>query len=177
VRHTNGCIQNTELFDIDGYEPITLTLTEGELNEFIANASGGSDEYTFTMNGEDYGDDYSYIITESGLYTVTVTDSSGCSATVEIELEFIEICIPNWFTPNGDGTADTWTPGCTENYTNLTFDIFDRYGRKVASYRVGEVWDGRYNGNELPTGDYWFVVKTNDPNVDKEFVGHFTLYR
>ena len=177
VRHTNGCIQTTELFDIVGYEPVTLTLTEGELNEFIANASGGSGEYTFTMNGEDYGDVYSYVIAESGLYTVTVTDSSGCSATVEIELEFIEICIPNWFTPNGDGTADTWTPGCTENYPNLTFDIFDRYGRKVASYRVGEVWDGRYNGNELPTGDYWFVVKTNGPTVDKEFVGHFTLYR
>jgi hypothetical protein len=46
VRHTNGCIQNIELFDIVGYEPITLTLTEGELNEFITNASGGSDEYT-----------------------------------------------------------------------------------------------------------------------------------
>ena len=47
----------------------------------------------------------------------------------------------------------------------------------MATYRVGEVWDGRYNGNELPTGDYWFVVKTNDSTVDKEFVGHFTLYR
>jgi gliding motility-associated-like protein/uncharacterized repeat protein (TIGR01451 family) len=177
VRHTDGCVQTTEFFDIEGYVPITLTLTEGELNEFIANANGGSGAYQFTMNGEDYGDVYSYIISESGLYTVTVTDSAGCSATVEIELEFTEICIPNWFTPNGDGTADTWTPGCAENYPNLTFNIFDRYGRKVATYRAGEVWDGRYKGNELPTGDYWYVVKTNDPNVDKEFVGHFTLYR
>ena len=120
VRHTNGCIQNTELFDIVGYEPIILILTEGELNEFIANAFGGSEEYTFTMNGEDYGNDYSYIITESGVYTETVADSFGC----------------------------------TEYDTHLTFDIFDRYGRKEASYRVGEVWDGRYNGNELPTSDY-----------------------
>lgn len=177
ARHTNGCIQTTQNFDIQGFEPVTLSLTEGELNEFIANASGGSGDYQFTMNGEDYGGVYTYDITESGLYTVTVIDSSGCSATAQIELEFTEICIPNWFTPNGDGTADTWTPGCTENYPNLTFDIFDRYGRKVASYHVGEVWDGRYNGTELPTGDYWFVVKTNDPTVDKEFVGHFTLYR
>jgi large repetitive protein len=177
VRHTDGCIQRTDEFIIEGFEPVTLTLTEGELNEFIANASGGAGEYQFTMNGEDYGDQTSYTITESGLYTITVIDASGCEATAQIELEFVDICIPNWFTPNGDGEYDTWAPGCTENYPNLTFDIFDRYGRKVATYRVGEVWDGRYNGTELPTGDYWFVVKTNDPNVDKEFVGHFTLYR
>ena len=177
VRHTNGCIQTTEFFSIDDYDPVTLTLTEGDLNEFIANATGGTGDYQFTMNGEDYGDINNYIITESGLYTVTVTDSSGCFATAQIQLEFIDICIPNWFTPNGDGDNDTWAPGCTENYPNLSFDIFDRYGRKVATYRVGEKWDGRYNGSELPTGDYWFVVKTNDSNVDKEFVGHFTLYR
>ncbi|MDC0006673.1 T9SS type B sorting domain-containing protein [Winogradskyella sp.] len=177
VRHTNGCIQRTELFDIEGFEPVTLTLTEGELNEFIANASGGSGDYQFTMNGEDYGDTYAFIITESGMYEVTATDRSGCVATAQIELEFIDLCIPNWFTPNDDGEYDTWAPGCAENYPNLTFDIFDRYGRKIATYRVGEVWDGRYNGTDLPTGDYWFVVKTNDPNVEREFVGHFTLYR
>ena len=179
VRHTNGCIQTTELFDIEGYDPVTLTLEQGGdlgLNEFVATASGGTGDYTYTMNGEDYGSENSYIITESGIYTVTATDSSGCSATAQIEMEFIDICIPNWFTPNGDGQYDTWAPGCTENYPNLTFDIFDRYGRKVATYRVGEVWDGRYKGAELPMGDYWFVVKTND-TIDKEFVGHFTLYR
>ena len=177
VRHTNGCIQSTEFFDIEMNDPIALSLTEGELNEFIANASGGSGDYEYTMNGEDYGNQNSFIITESGLYTVIVTDSSGCTATAQIELEFIDVCIPNWFTPNGDGEYDTWAPGCTENYPNLTFDIFDRYGRKIATYRVGEVWDGRYKGKELPTGDYWFVVKTNDSTYDKEFVGHFTLYR
>ncbi len=177
VRHTNGCIKSTDLFTVEDYDPVTLTFTEGELNEFIANASGGTGDYQFTMNGEDYGSVYDYTITESGLYTVTVTDSSGCFATAQIALEFTDICIPNWFTPNGDGEFDTWAPGCVESYPNLTFDIFDRYGRKVATYRVGGAWDGRYNGNELPTGDYWYVVKTNDSTVDKEFVGHFTLYR
>ena len=177
VRHTNGCIQSTPLFDIEGYEPVELELSEGEINEILASATGGSGEYTYYMNDEDYGNQTSFIITESGIYTITVVDSSGCITQAQIELEFIDICIPNWFTPNGDGEYDTWSPGCTENYPNLTFDIFDRYGRKVATYQVGEVWDGRYNGHELPTGDYWFVVKTNDPNIDKEFVGNFTLYR
>jgi len=177
VRHTNGCVVNTEFFDIEPYDPVTLSLSEGELNEIIASAAGGTGDYTFTMNGEDYGSENTFLITETGVYTIVVTDSNGCFAEAQIELEFIDICIPNWFTPNGDGEYDTWAPGCTQNYPNLTFDIFDRYGRKVATYRVGEVWDGRYNGQELPTGDYWFVVQTNDPNVNREFVGHFTLYR
>ncbi|WP_299123478.1 T9SS type B sorting domain-containing protein [uncultured Winogradskyella sp.] len=176
VRHTNGCIQITDFFDIGSYDTVTLSLANGDLNEIIANASGGTGDYKYTMDGEDYGNENNFIITESGIHTVTVTDSSGCFATAQIELEFIDICIPNWFTPNGDGEYDTWAPGCTENYPNLTFDIFDRYGRKVASYRVGGTWDGRYNGQELPTGDYWYVVKTND-TIDREFVGHFTLYR
>ncbi|MFD1014701.1 T9SS type B sorting domain-containing protein [Winogradskyella rapida] len=177
VRHSNGCIQTTEFFDIEIAAPVTLSLEEGELNEFIAYAAGGTGDYQYTMNGEDYGSENSYIITESGVYTVTVTDASGCYATAQIELEFQDICITNWFTPNNDGEYDTWAPGCTDNYPNLTFDIFDRYGRKVATYHVGEAWDGRYQGRELPTGDYWFVVQTNDPINDKEFVGHFTLYR
>ncbi|WP_282042652.1 T9SS type B sorting domain-containing protein [Winogradskyella flava] len=177
VRHTNGCIQTTEFFDIESYDPVTLTLTEGGLNEIIANANGGTGDYEFTLNDESYGTVSSYTIEETGLYIITVTDSAGCMAEAQIEMEFVGPCIPNWFTPNGDGENDTWAPECIDNYPNLTFDIFDRYGRKVATYNVGEVWDGRYNGQELPTGDYWFVVKTNDPNVDKEFVGHFTLYR
>ncbi|WP_458626527.1 T9SS type B sorting domain-containing protein [Winogradskyella sp. PC D3.3] len=177
VRHTNGCIQTTEFFDIEMADPVTLTLSEGGLNEYIANAAGGTGEYQFTINDEDNGSENSFFITESGLYTITVTDSSGCFATIQVELEFQDICITNWFTPNDDGEFDTWAPGCTENYPNLTFDIFDRYGRKIATYRVGEAWDGKYKGRELPTGDYWFVVKTNDSTNDKEFVGHFTLYR
>ena len=94
-----------------------------------------------------------------------------------IEIEINDPCIPDYFTPNGDGYTDTWAPGCTDQYPNLTFDNFDRYGRKVATYRVGEYWDGRYNGQELPTGDYWYLVRPNSEVLKKEYVGHFTLYR
>ncbi|SHH61017.1 T9SS type B sorting domain-containing protein [Winogradskyella jejuensis] len=178
VRHSNGCIQRTELFDMSTYEPVTLVLTGGEeLNQIVAEAGGGTGEYTFTFNEEDYGAENTYTIGQSGIYTVTVTDTNGCTAIAQVEREFIEICIPNYFTPNGDGVVDTWSPGCIENYPNLEFDIFDRYGRKVATYRAGEYWDGRYNGTELPTGDYWYVVRPNDDTVSESFVGHFTLYR
>nr|WP_321226349.1 T9SS type B sorting domain-containing protein [uncultured Psychroserpens sp.] len=178
VRHTNGCVKITELFNIDEYEPLSLILQEGdEPGEIIAITTGGTGGYQYNFNGEDYGDTNVYIVTEEGTYTVIVTDSSGCQATAIIEIEFLGPCIPNWFTPDGDNNNDTWAPGCTEDYPNLTFDIFDRYGRKVATYRVGEFWDGKYNGRELPTGDYWYVVRPNSPLIEKDYVGHFTLYR
>jgi len=177
VRHTNTCVQRTELFEILDFEPLSLVLSEGGLNEIIAIAAGGTGDYQFTFNGEDYGTTNNFIITETGTHTVIVTDSSGCMLEASIFLEFIDICPPDYFTPNGDGVSDGWTPGCSENYPDLNFDIFDRYGRKVGTYRQGEYWDGRYNNTELPTGDYWYVIRLNSSLDNRDFVGHFTLYR
>ena len=177
VRHSNGCIQRTALFDIGHIEPLSLVLNDGDMNQIVAIASGGTEGYQFTLNGEDMGATSTFIIRESGNYTVTVTDSSGCVATATRYFEYIDICIPNYFTPNGDNHLDTWAPGCSNNYPNLEFKIFDRYGREVGSYRQGGYWDGKYRGRELPTGDYWYLVKLNDGKDDRDFVGHFTLYR
>ena len=47
----------------------------------------------------------------------------------------------------------------------------------MATLRQGQKWDGMYNEIELPTGDYWYVINLNDPSDDRDFVGHFTLYR
>ncbi len=178
VRHTNSCIQTTEVFDIEDYLPVSLILTTGdEAGEIIANAEGGTGIYQFTMNGEDYGDTNTFIVSDSGTYIVIVTDSAGCQATAQIEIEILDPCIPDYFSPNDDGIADGWTIECSDLYPNLTFDIFDRYGRKIATLRVGEFWDGKYKGTELPTGDYWYVVKPNSTALNREYVGHFTLYR
>jgi len=176
VRHANGCTKITEFFDIYTFSEVDLVLTEGELNEIVAVASGGTEEYDFTLNGSNYGSTNTFTITESGTYEVTVTDSNGCRAIAVITSDFIDICIPNYFTPNGDGVNDGWTIGCAPNYPNLMFSIYDRYGRKIATLRAGEKWDGTYKNNELPTGDYWFVVETDIENK-RDFVGHFTLYR
>jgi gliding motility-associated-like protein len=178
VRHSNGCVKTTALFSINQLQTLSVILQEGnEPGEIIAITTGGIPEYNYIFNGEDFGNTNVFIVTEEGTYTVIVQDSSGCEVEASIDIEFIGPCIPNWFTPDGDGNNDTWAPGCIEDYPNLTFDIFDRYGRKVATYGVGETWNGKYNGNELPTGDYWYVVKPNSPLLEKDFVGHFTLYR
>ncbi|KJD34502.1 hypothetical protein PK35_01540 [Tamlana nanhaiensis] len=176
VRHTNTC-EEIIAFEIENYNPLAISLAQGDMNEIVATATGGSGNYQYTLNGDDQGSENSYFIYASGDYTVTVTDSNGCVATTTAYFEFIDVCIPNYFTPNNDNDLDEWGPGCVGQYPNITFDIFDRYGRKIATLGVNDTWDGNYKGKPLPTGDYWYVVKLNDSNDNRSFVGHFTLYR
>ncbi|VEI53055.1 T9SS type B sorting domain-containing protein [Capnocytophaga sputigena] len=109
---------------------------------------------------------------------VEVTDANGCSSTLTIEKEYMKSVPPDFFTPNGDGQNDGWDPDRYRSYPNLTVDIYDRYGRYITTLRSGQTWDGRYNGKELPTGDYWYILKTHEEGEDDhEYMGHFNLYR
>ncbi|TDO93978.1 T9SS type B sorting domain-containing protein, partial [Flavobacterium sp. 245] len=177
ARHTNGCSKSTKPFIIEHFEPLELSLTTGELNEIVASATGGGGEYQYSFEDQSFSKDDKFIIYKSGNYKVSIIDKNGCSTTVTQYFAYIDICIPNYFTPNGDGVNDEWGPDCTVNYKNLTYTIIDRYGREIANYHYGQKWDGKYNGKELTSGDYWYVIKLNDPKDHREFVGHFTLYR
>jgi gliding motility-associated-like protein len=177
ISHTNGCVVTID-FEIAAYQPLELVLEQRNINEITAIASGGVPDYTFYFNDVDNGTDNTFYITESGTYTVRVIDQNGCVAEAQIFMEFIDIEIPNFFTPDGDGMNDFWIPENMEGFPQILIKIYDRYGRVVdeISYNV-RGWDGTYDGRELPTGDYWYVIKLNGENDTREFVGHFTLYR
>ena len=180
VFHVNGCdkaaLPNPFTISATDIDPLTLTLTQGGLNTILATSTGGSGGNTYTFNGFNNGNSNTYVYDHTGDYTVTVTDSSGCSKTLTKPFVFVPIKIDNVFTPDGDGNNDGWGPKNTSNYKNLVTKIYDRYGREVAELKEGEVWYGKYNGQELPSGDYWYVIKVDAGN-DEEYVGHFTLYR
>ncbi|MEZ0130105.1 hypothetical protein AB9T88_10240, partial [Flavobacterium sp. LBUM151] len=106
ARHTNGCIQSTKAFIIKHVEPLKLSLTDGEMNEIIANATSGAGEYQYSFEGQSYNNENKFIIYKSGNYNVTVKDKNGCSTTVTKYFTYIDVCIPNYFTPNGDGVYD-----------------------------------------------------------------------
>ncbi|WP_299533646.1 T9SS type B sorting domain-containing protein [Ulvibacterium sp.] len=177
IAHANGCLRTID-FEIEGFEPLTLALEQNNINEITALADGGLENYTFYFGDVDNGTDNTFYINRTDTYTVTVVDENGCEAVADIFMEFIDIEIPNFFTPDGDGLNDFWTPRNQEAFPQILTIIFDRYGREV--YRMGlndDPWDGIYQQSELPTGDYWYVIKLRGESDDREFIGHFTLYR
>ncbi|PWB28348.1 T9SS type B sorting domain-containing protein [Flavobacterium sp. HTF] len=180
VRHTNSCILETAPFTIQGFAKLGITVVSAgktEMNVIEVIGVGGKKDYLYSFNDEPFTSDNKYKIYKSGDYKVVVRDQNGCEATIVVPMIYVDVCVPDHFTPNGDGQFDEWGPGCTNIYNNLTFEIFDRYGRVIAKYHYGQKWDGKYDGAELPTGDYWYVLKLNDEKDAREFVGHFTLYR
>lgn len=165
-------------FSVSPLSVVNVVLSQGGLNTALATATGGSGNYTYTFyaNSSEVqsgsANTYVYFQQYSSI-RVVVTDSSGCTAEATITLPYYPIFIPNVFTP-GDGGG--WAPDNTSNYPNLVTKIYDRYGRLVKTLPEGDRWDGKYEGKDLPSGDYWYVVKIDGKDAD-EYVGHFTLYR
>ena len=87
------------------------------------------------------------------------------------------LVFPTFFTPNGDGYNDFWyIIGVNKNLsTNINIQIFDRYGKLLKQIDpLSQGWDGTFNGNQMPSSDYWYVIKLeNGRNVK----GHFSLKR
>jgi gliding motility-associated-like protein len=177
IAHANGCI-NTIAFEVEAFEPLQLVLEQRNLNEITAVATGGSEGYTFYFGDRDNGDDNTMFITRTDTYTVRVVDANGCEAMGTIFMEFIDIEIPNFFTPDGDGLNDTWKPRNIEQFPDIFIKIFDRYGREIYILtNDDEGWNGLYQEADLPTGDYWYIIQLNGEEDQREFIGHFTMYR
>jgi len=108
--------------------------------------------------------------TRSGLalgdYSVSITDAALCKSmtTIKLDMGHGSIAIPNAFTPNGDNTNDTWIISALKDYPEAIVTVFNHKGKIVFESPAGypEAWDGKYNGNLLPLGTYYYIIKLND---------------
>ncbi len=157
-------------------------------NQYEIIFSGGNPDYQYamlpgeivnvTVEDNDFKDENVFNITADGFYTFFVKDANGCIVEYEEELEFSDIEIPNFFTPNGDTVNDEWYPRNILPYPNITVEVFDRYQRLIVKYEgIDNAWNGYYDGKPLPSGDYWYVIRLNSQSDDREFKGNVTLYR
>ncbi|MDO5105190.1 T9SS type B sorting domain-containing protein [Capnocytophaga sp.] len=158
------------------------------INTIEVRGKDGVAPYTYIFNGQDQGENGVYKLRYTDpeevingkrykVINVTVYDSAGCSKTKVIKEEYFDIEIPNFFTPDGDGNNDTWTPRNIEDFQYIRTHIYDRYGRRLATLEKDQAWDGRYNNRMVPTGDYWYIIELNSNTDSRTFKGNFTLYR
>ncbi len=180
VKHNEyGCSDTPVEVMIQEYIPITFQVENTYINEYTINAAGGEPGYEYSMNSiNDFGSDNVFQIRKTGDYTFYVKDQRGCIAEITMFIEFLDIEIPNFFTPEGDGINDTWYPINIEPYPNITVKIFDRYQRLIGNYKgLHSSWDGNYKGKPLPSGDYWYFIRLNESADNREYRGNFSLVR
>ncbi|HEY1113372.1 MAG TPA: PKD domain-containing protein, partial [Chitinophagaceae bacterium] len=114
---------------------------------------------------------------EDMIYKLTVTTAEGCSNTDEVLVKVLKTpAIPNAFSPNGDGVHDRWEIAFLDSYPGATVEIYNRYGQIVyKTIGYARPWDGRYNGNPVPVGTYYYLI--NPKNGRKQISGFVDVIR
>ncbi|WP_116788949.1 T9SS type B sorting domain-containing protein [Flavobacterium psychrotrophum] len=120
-----------------------------------------------------------------GFFTVYVRDANTLEINPCDMLRIPGVSVvdyPKYFTPNGDGINDYWNIIGLQG-TGARIFIFDRYGKLIKQLSPdsrtdkGQGWDGTYNGNPLPSDDYWFTVEFNENGHARTFKAHFAMKR
>jgi len=163
------------------YDAVVTSDAFADIHTIIATVAEGIGEYEFQLDDGPFQDDGNFIDIKPGTHIVTIRDKFGCGS-VTIELGVIDY--PRFITPNEDGFHDTWNIlGISIGDPSAKIYIFDRFGKLLTQISPTEGgWDGNYNGNPLPSSDYWFRIVYTErdqagTDVQKEFRGHFSLKR
>lgn len=146
--------------------------------EIILDPSYGTAPYTYSVDSRE--PDVNSIKKDLSFSThiAKVVDAAGCSTTMQFAMEPPAISIPEYFSPNGDGTNDTWVcPSLADVYPNSLVSIYDRFGKLLIQFLGADAngWDGTYQGVPMPSTDYWYQIDIEEINM--QYVGHFTLIR
>jgi gliding motility-associated-like protein len=188
VTDANGC---------EGTSEITVTSAPSPTVELNASNTVVSPNDTITLNAtglanyiwspdsaiiRNSSDEVQMVISNSTTVTVEGTNSSGCfgSASIQIRVEesnIGDVIVPEkFFSPNNDGIADSWKIEEISNYPQCGIEIYDQTGNKIYEAKpYNNDWQGTSNGQPIPDGVYYFVIRCDDAGLVKS--GSITLLR
>ncbi len=183
ITDNNGCLFDT-MINITEPVPMFVDYTY-ESPSCIGNDDGyiefevigGVEPYSFQADIATQNLPYFHGLYE-GTYHFTITDGNGCKNQLD-KITLIDnpeecIRIPDAFTPNSDGTNDTWIIENLGMFPNAIVQVFNRWGQEVYfGYANSEPWDGTFDGNHLPTGSYIYIVDLH--NQSKPNSGTVTI--
>jgi gliding motility-associated-like protein len=115
---------------------------------------------------------------ETTMYYVTVTDLNGCTNVDSVLVTVVPgIKFPDGFSPNADGINDYWQIDNIQLFADAIVEIYNRWGQMLWQSAPGYPipWDGRYKGEELPVGTYYYVIHSVE--FQQPFTGPITIVR
>ena len=191
---TNGCINQATIvvtvlplpnanLAVDptwGYVPFLANFTNTSINSNSYYWDFGNGLDTATLN---LGQVYTTYINAPQDYTVTLVASNGyCVDTATLVVKaalFPEVFVPNVFTPNADGSNETFMVD-TKNMASIEVIILNRWGNVVAEINsLTGGWDGKtQSGAEATAGVYFYKYVAKGMNGEEfEGQGFLTLIR
>jgi gliding motility-associated-like protein len=120
-------------------------------------------------------------VQDSFIVELVAYSSFGCSDTSYLTIYNTiisdtidtDVFIPTGFSPNNDNENDSWTITGLDKYPNTIINVFNRWGQLLFEGDQGNsTWNGLYQGEVLPTADYYYVV---DLGNGTKFNGVVTL--
>lgn len=114
-------------------------------------------------------------------YDVQIVDATGCVDTAQITItvlpDITDLIVPNLITPNGDTYNDQWIIQNIDSYPLNEVYIFNGYGQKIyEASPYNNDWDGSFNGNPVPDGTYFYLIRLNEPTaIQQDIQGVITI--
>lgn len=155
VRINPGALETEETFTLCAGDTLQIEAQNADLFDQFRWSNGvTSSAIQITAPGEIWLEASNTCNTYTN-YISIVEEQCGC-----------EVFVPNAFSPNNDGVNDLFEPhfSCTESeITEYQISIFDRWGSLMYSgSEMDNKWDGRFNGNDAPSGSYTWMLKYNE---------------
>ncbi len=175
---TNGCV-STDSVQVLIHPFIQVSITQkpegtlfkSQVATYTAVPSG-YENYSFYLNNVLVQSSSSNVYTSSTLsdndtLQVIVSHPGMCFSEQELGIRVIDIY--NSFSPNNDGVNDLFLKG-------YQITIFNRWGDVL--YEGVDGWDGKYKGEDVNTGTYYFTIKYySSDNTEINYKGNLMLVR
>lgn len=166
----DGCrvVKNFEVNEVD--VPVIGNIISEE-NDVIINVENPGD-FQYSLDGINFQASGTFTSVPGGVYTAYVADLQQCET---VTREFPHVVVPRYITPNNDGYNDHFELKGMQYFERSEIKIFDRYGKLLVAGR-GEnfMWNGTFNGRDLPADDYWYEIIIEGYGQIK---GNFSLIR
>ncbi len=183
-----GCVAYDTLV-LDLPQPPSLDLGPPEVvlqpgNTLVLGQNPGNWTYQWSTGATSA----SIVVGTAGTYTVTITDTNGCTAEDAVAVQVrqdVQVYAPTVFAPDLDGLNDYFTLYGNEGVARiLLLQVFDRWGELVFRKRdfahSDDVagWDGRYREQWADTGVYTWMAEVLLYDGEKIHVeGNITIVR
>lgn len=158
----NGCNDTSIITNVVAYTLPIPTIDRSDLKL----TTNPFEQYQWFRDGQliEGATGQSYNISQTGTYTVIVTDLHGCQgiSAPRLVASLEEACIvrlPNAFSPNKDGRNDLFRLIGNDPYHVQEFRIVNRWGQTI--FKTTDPvrgWDGTFNGVPQEIGIYYYYL-------------------